>query len=67
MEVSGQRYAPTALTPEKIGNLDPLNTRLGGPQSGSARFEEKRTFFCRRRKSNHDSAIVRLVARRCTD
>jgi hypothetical protein len=38
MEVNSQRYAPTALTPKEIGNLYPLNTRLGGSQSQVCTF-----------------------------
>jgi hypothetical protein len=58
MEVSGQIYAPAALP----SGREPLDRRLGGPQSRSGRGGEEN-----RRESNRRIPIVQPVAQRYTD
>jgi hypothetical protein len=58
MEVSGQLYAPAALSPGK----EPL----GGPQSRSGRGGEEKNSQPRR-ESNPRTPIVQHVAQRYTD
>ena len=40
MKLSGQHHAPAALSPDK--SQYPLNRRVGGPQSRSGRFGDKK-------------------------
>jgi hypothetical protein len=65
MEVSGQLQGP-ALYPQGKSPWYPLDRRLGGPQSRSARSGEEKNSQPRR-ESNPRTPIVQPVAQRYTD
>jgi hypothetical protein len=59
MEVNNQLHAVAALHPEKEPRY-PFNKRLGGLQSQSGGFGEKKN-LCSYRESKHDSSVDQVV------
>jgi hypothetical protein len=64
MEVSGQLHAPADLPPGKCP-CNPLDMRLGGPQSRSGRGGEEKN-PSPRRESNPRNTSIEPVAQRYT-